>query len=629
MPRMNAPQHTALSRVAALKAISRIGLRMGGMFVALMLIVFLIGVSSARASFGILPGSFTTTAVERDGTIDTRAGSHPYEYRVDFAINRNAQGEPEGEVRDVEADLPPGLVGNPRAVPRCTRQEFEGSQALCPGDTQVGIVRAVLSGLGEVELPVFNLVPPPGVTARLGFSAVDLNGLEDASVRTGAGYGVAVSANNIPAAGAIVSVSETIWGVPPDKGHDPERHCVNEEGTVIEGCSSDVEPEPFLTLPTSCTGPLVTTLRVDPVQAPGDFTSESALSRDAHGNPAGLTGCEKVPFNATLQLTPDTQSAESPSGLNVDLKIPQPESPGGLAEASLQEAVVTLPPGMTVSPSAATGLLACPLQGPEGINLESAEPAKCPDASKVGTVEVQTPVLEHALKGSVFVAQQGNLFGNGSNPFGSLLAIYIVAEGEGVTAKIPGEIHIEENGQLTARFGNDPSTGEKFLPQVPYSDLKMSFFGGARAPLITPSSCGTYTTNATLKPWNSAEPVRSSSSFTIDQDCSGGGFSPSFIAGTTNNQAGAFSSFSVTFSRHDGEQRFEGAQVRTPPGLFGLLKSVTQCPEPQASERSLLAVVPKASSGKRPSLPAPVKTRSGSTVARSTSQVHTRAHHLV
>ena len=404
------------------------------------LVVFTFVVADAQAGFGVLPGSFVTSAVNRDGSVDTQAGSHPYAYTVSFTLN-NVGGIPEGELRGVEVDLPQGLVGDPGAVPRCPRQGFDaGEEPLCPGDTQIGVLNAVVVGAPPVHLPLFDLVPPPGVVASFGTSAASINVLQNATARTGAGYGVAVSENNIPSSGPVVSVSETIWGVPSDAGHDPERQCASGGETTL-GCSSEILPRPFLTLPTSCTGPLVTTLKAE--SRTGEEVEAQTVSRDGDGNPVGLSGCEKLHFGAELDVEPETADAESPSGLNVALKIPQPESPEGLAEANLKEAVVRLPAGMTVSPSAANGLGACPLDGPEGIDLQSEEPAKCPASSKLGTVEILTPLLEQPLRGSVFVAQQGNLAGNGSNPFGSLLAIYIVAEGQGVTVKLPGEIELE------------------------------------------------------------------------------------------------------------------------------------------------------------------------------------------
>ncbi len=582
--------------VVGQQVVSRLGLSTWQTFIVIALATasFFTCVSRlapAIAEFGVIPGSVEATAINQDKTLDFQAGSHPYTYTIGFAMKKALNGKVEGDVRDIIVDLPQGIVGNPNATPRCPRQSFEGQKPTCAGTTQIGIEHARIEGLVTTTGPIYNLVPPPGVPAQIGFSVANFNVFENALLRTGDDYGVAVNTDNVPQVGAVVSVSETIWGVPMDVSHNSERICIDPATELpfrIPGCGSEIAPRPFLTLPTSCTGPLKTTVSVDSIEAPGAFVSESGVTRDGGGNPAGLAGCEKLPFEPSLSVTPDTTSTESPSGLNVSLEVPQLENTGGLAESNLKEAVVTLPAGMTVSSSAANGLGACSL---EQIGLDNASTPSCPDSSKVGSVEIQTPLLEHPLSGSVFVAQQGNLLGNGSNPFGSLLALYIVAEGEGALIKIPGEIELDETtGQLRARFGEDPittlSTGEsQFLPQQPFSDLKMSFFGGPRAPLVTPTSCGTYTATSRLTPWSGSPPAEPSSSFTIDQGCTAGnGFSPSFAAGTANNQAAGFSPFSVTFSRRDGEQRFASTTVVTPPGLLAILKSAAQCPEPQASK---------------------------------------------
>lgn len=572
-----------------------------GIVLLVVLVVVGTSTSTAMAEFGLAPGSVRMRAVEENGTTDTVAGSHPYELRIEFEFSKKIVSGvevPNGDARDIETDLPLGLVGNPRAVPRCSRALFDaGNETKCPGDTQVGRLEAHFVGesTAPVSAPIFNLTPPPGVLARIGVQAAGLAAILDASVRTGAGYGVAVTAHNIPTP-QIAGVTARVWGVPYDEGHDPERRCIVNEHE-INGCGlTEVLPRPFLTLPTSCTGPLSTTIKADSTETPGTFpdnaVAETGLSLDATNNPVGLFGCEDLAFEPSLTAMPvmaggGPLSTETPSGLNVDLRIPQPESPEGRAQANFKEAVVTLPSGVTVSPSAANGLGACSLSQ---IGLDDQSPATCPDSSKLGSVEIEAPALEHPVKGSVFVAQQGNLAGNGTNPFGSLLALYVVAEGEGVVVKLPGEIEVGAEGQLITRFGNDPITGEQSLPQLPFSDLKMSFFSGPRAPLMTPSTCGTYTTTAQLTPYGNdpaigplSPPVASSSSFTIDQGCGPQGFSPSFTAGSANNQAGAHSPMLVSFSRGDREQRFAGVQVTEPPGLLATLKTATQCPEPQAS----------------------------------------------
>ena len=246
----------------------------------------------AGAAFGVVPGSVEGVARNQDGTLDFQAGSHPYSYTVGFAMNKDAGGAVEGAARDIVVDLPAGVVGDPQATPRCPRQDFEGQTPKCAGTTQIGIEHANIEGLVTTTGPVYNLVPPPGVPAQVGFSIADFNVFESAGVRTGGDYGVAVTTQNVPKPEALVGISETIWGVPMESSHDAERQCINPVNEdAIHGCGSEVARRPFLSLPTSCTGPLRTTVSVDSEEAPGVFVSESGVSRDGGGDPAGLVGC--------------------------------------------------------------------------------------------------------------------------------------------------------------------------------------------------------------------------------------------------------------------------------------------------------------------------------------------------
>jgi hypothetical protein len=588
-------------------------------------------------SFGVY--SFENLIRNQDGSPTVQAGAHPYALTTTIGFNHEIKNEEElcreneiteeiecteafvvsahiyGDPKDIVVNLPAGMTVNPAATPvKCTEAEFE-SREPCPDSSAVGIVTPYVNELA-LSAAVYNIAPPPGVPAELAFNVGGLGiiGHVLGRVRTGGDYGLSGEVSGIPQRAGIYGAKVTLWGSPSDASHDPERgRCANytkfekaleqkelEEELKNTGkndrdfrisCPVERTSAPLLTLPGACTGQaLVSTMSTYSWQEPNTVIGPPDPATTTT-SPA-VTGCGKLDFSPSLNVEPSPKGVgtESPSGLNVDLKVPQKENLGTLAEATLKEAIVRLPAGMTVSSSAANGLGACPLDGPEGINLASTGAAKCPDSSRIGTVEVETPLLEHPLKGSVFLAQQGNLAGNGSNPFGSLFALYLVAEGQGAVVKLTGEVMLDkETGQLTARFGKDPirsaATGEEqFLPQLPFSDLKMSLFGGPKAPLITPVACGTYTTTSQLTPWSGGPPAESQSSFTINQNCGTGGFSPSFTAGTTNNQAGAYSPFSVTFSRHDGEQRFGGAQVTAPPGLLATLKSVVQCPEPQASK---------------------------------------------
>jgi hypothetical protein len=546
-------------------------------------------ISSALAGFGFQDAS--SEILNADGSADTQAGSHPYEIRTSFDLNTQSDnsGEirvPSGGVKDVTANLPAGLVVNPGATPvKCTEVQLESefTGGGCPAASQVGLVRLSIgpsgahtsSGGGLTAL--FNMVAPAGTPADLAFDAANF-GLYvhlAGSVRTGADYGLTAKAHDITQFGLVLSTEVVLWGNPSDSSHERTRTPCTTPRYYGQSCPIPPTNIPFVTLPSACSGPLTTTISADSWFEPANPVSTSLQTQDPNGGEVGVTGCSRLAFNPSISVQPDTTVADSPSGLNVDLHVPQDglANLGGLAEANLKTAVVTLPAGTSVSPSAADGLGGC---SQAQIGLDNASEPTCPDASKIGSVEVDTPLLSDPLKGAVYLAQQGNLPGNGSNPFGSLLAIYVTAEADGALIKLAGHVVADPvTGQLTATFDNNP--------QLPFSDFKLNFFGGPRAALATPEACGTYTTTSSLTPWSGTPAAAPSDTFAVTTGC-GGGFAPSFSAGTTNNQAGGFSPFSVTFARPDGQQRLGSVQLHTPPGLLGVLKSVAQCPEPQASQ---------------------------------------------
>jgi hypothetical protein len=549
---------------------------------------FVVLAAPAMAEFGI--ASFSGSITNQDGSPDTQAGSHPFALTASFSLNSHSThryypGEAsDGEVKDIEVNLPPGIVGDTVGVTQCPQQDImdhnEPLLSDCPVGSQVGQLTIHLeSGLGYDTFPVYNMVPGLGEPVQF---AADVSGIApvyiDTHVRTGGDYGVTATLRNVTSAIGFVSNSLTIWGVPGDPVHDAMRGaiCINAgPGETPEcffgGNSAGGSPKPYITLGSSCVGPQATTLSMDSWQNPGSFLTASAFMLESTGTPLGNEGCDRLDFTPTLSVTPESSAVDTPTGVHVDLHLPPAglEEPEGLAEADLKNAVVTLPAGMVVNPSAAGGLAAC---SPAQIALSSPEPAACPDASKVGTVEIDTPILGHQLGGSVYVAEQGN------NPFNSLLALYITINDPetGIVVKVAGNVVLDPvTGQLTATFDNNP--------QLPFSDLKLDFFGGPRAALVNPDVCGAYTAYSQLTPWSSETPVEPSSVFTVSQGCHGALFNPGFSAGTTNNQAGAFSPVVLSLSRQDGEEGLAGLQATLAPGLLAKLAGVPLCSSSDAA----------------------------------------------
>ncbi|HEY7960641.1 MAG TPA: hypothetical protein VID29_01855 [Solirubrobacteraceae bacterium] len=483
----------------------------------------------------------------------------------------------DGNVKDIAVELPAGLVGDPTSLPTCSDAQLlriGSGWGSCPPATQVGQLTVRVATLGELTFPLYNMVPPPGEPAQFGAFAALGPVYIDTHVRSGGDYGLTATLTDITTLAPLYGSTLTLWGTPGDSSHDTARGAVcNTSGECFGGgFATNASPRPLLTLPTSCAGPRETRLSVDSWQEPGVFLGASFLTHNTLGEPIGFDGCGQLDFSPSIAVTPSSSVADSPTGVRVDLHIPPAglQDPTGLAAANLKDAVVTLPAGMTVNPSVANALEAC---SPAQIALGSAAPATCPDAARVGSVEIDTPVLPHPLEGGVYVAEQGN------NPFGSLLAIYVaVADPEtGVVVKLAGHVVPDPvTGQLTTTFLNNP--------QLPFTDLKLDFFGGPRAALVNPDACGSYTATSVLTPWSRETPAQPAVGFEINQGCHGAQFSPAFAAGTVSNQAAGFSPLSVTFSRSDQDQALGAVQIKTPPGLLGVLKSVPLCGEPQAAQ---------------------------------------------
>jgi hypothetical protein len=529
----------------------------------------------------------------------------------------------------------------------------------CPQETAVGVILLTADapglpgGVTTDTIPVFNLVPKQGEPVRFGFFFSGIAVPIDFSVRTGRDYGAVGEVRNITQIANFQSESLTIWGVPGEAAHDASRGwlCVA-GGLYNEGkpcpAGSTSHPTPFLTLPTSCTSPFASSVTGDSwPRKPGlqsspeervsvPFPESSYSLLDGFERPIGLTGCNQLTFNPFVEVKPDVEAASSSSGLTVAVKVPQEvsENAEGLAGSSVRDITVALPEGVAVNPSGGNGLEACSEglvgfeadRGESGFEefpsepgvenplftprlpgsvdaLEAGETAPlqpslnfCPDASKIGTVKIKTPLLAHELEGSVYLATQN------ANPFGSLIALYLVAEDpvSGVLVKLPGKVRLCQGageqiaGMTCQRLGQLISTFEN-EPELPFEDAELEFFGGERAPLATPSRCGTYTTSASFAPWSGSAPVASQSAFKISAGPNGGAggspcpgaslpFSPSLTGGATNLNAGAFSPFTLTMTRKDGEQNMQSVEAYLPPGLSGVLSNIELCPEPQANE---------------------------------------------
>jgi hypothetical protein len=560
----------------------------------------------AQAAFGI--NNFDVTFTNEDGSPATQAGSHPFAMTTTFGVNYTETGPgkafPDGDFKDLLIEQTEGFVGDATAMPRCPTADFStiiDLKAQCPNSTVVGqVAAAVEQPTTFASAPVFNLVPPPGAQARLGFSVLGVNVVTDVGVKQSPRYNILASLKGSPQPLPVFGAKFRLWGNPASEAHDHFRGnpCMPGTDKFAESpakfefikskntCPSGAENVPFLTLPRNCDGPGTTTFEADSWQEPGKMVFGSAITHDDSIPPVpqGFTGCGSLDFSPQIASQPTTDSAETGTGLDFDIEFHDEglKNPEGIAQSDIKKTVVTLPEGMTVNPSIGEGLGVCTPADYERESLKVAFGEGCPNASKIGTVSVDTPLLANPIGGSVYLAQQDDPTSPGQeNPFDSLIAFYIVIKdpSEQILVKVPAKVEPDPlTGQLV--------TTVEDIPQVPFSKFNFHFREGQRAPLVSPPRCGTYETKAELTPWaRPSEVLVTTSAFKVTRGigggpCPSGGvppFHPSFQAGAVNNQAGAFSPFLMRLQRADGEQDMTKFSSILPPGELGSLKGVEKC----------------------------------------------------
>jgi hypothetical protein len=525
------------------------------------------GISAAPASAA---GEFEKYALESVSAelSSAQAGAHA-DFTTIFELSEN-MGEPYALTRDVEVHLPPGMIGNPQGIPRCTVAQLGNlpEESECPVSSQVGISRITVTGtiFGTFIEPIYNMPSPGGdVVARLGFYA----GLYPAFLNVRVDpidYSLVATIENAPSAAGVLRAETTLWGVPAAPSHDEERltplEAINNE-TPPGGREAGLPEAPFLSNPTDCSTSRQITVTARSYQLPEAPSTMSAPFPQ-------ITGCGKLVFNPGFTAIPTNPEASAPTGLDATLTIPQDETPQGRATSTLKSAVVTLPEGLVINPAAGNGLGAC---SPARVGYETNQPAQCPKTAEIGTAEIEVPALEHTLQGTVYqrTPEPGHLF-----------RFWLVTDEQGVHLKLPAEIEANPlTGQLTTYFSGISSLGGN--PQVPFSELRLHVFGGPQAPLATPASCGIYQTHYAFSPWSGRAALEGNTAMQITSGCGKGGFAPALTAGSIGSSAGAFSPFTMTLTRQDGEANPQKLAVHLPQGLLAKLGGVPLCSDADAA----------------------------------------------
>lgn len=546
----------------------------------------------------------------------TQAGGHP-DVRV-FTEFRNRFTPPAAEcgcddARLITSHFPTGFIGNPHAISKCTFAQFMTGQ--CPSDSQVGVVSGVYPFIPEAYVPMYNMETHPDQAGLTAFMAPVVNAaiLLELSGRTDSDYGLDAAGEPIFHLLPIGYVDVRLWGVPALHSHDDNRFisppptgsigfCFNaypKPCVGVTGAGSNLEPVPYLQNPTSCGVPLTSQIDIewyDHTQATGQSPWP------------GTTGCDLLSFSPSLTAGPTTTGADTPSGLDVDVKVPQVTSPTTPAPSEIKATTLTLPAGFSLNPNAADGKVAC--SDAEG-SFGTREQSHCPEHSKIGTAVLDSSALPGPIPGSIFI---------GKPLPGNQYRIFLTADGFGTHVKLAGSVVPDpKSGQLKTTFTN--------LPQTPFSEFNLHFFGSERGTFATPTQCRKYEVRTDFVPWDSVLGEQHTTSyFTIDsgpngKPCPEGPrpFGPRFEAGTLDNTAGRHTPLVVRISREDGDQNAAGLDVNTPPGLLASLKGLTYCPE---SALATLASQNYSGSAELANPACPASSRIGSVIAEAGAGTH-------
>lgn len=582
------------------------------------------GSASAEATFttsqgfGLRPGGegFASTLGTSSDSGQTQAGSHPYQLNFDLHFNQGGEFEdqpgvafPDGDLRNLGIELPVGLILNPRVLAECQAADFARARVSpfaasrsgenCPDASQVGTVdvRSARDDGAVRRFGLFSLAPPPGVAAQLGFAPYGSPVVLDVVLRESSDsgvYGFSLQARNVPQSLDISALGLKLWGVPWAASHNGERgNCLNEGEPTFPwakcsvGPPSGKRPLAFLTLPARCASSLDVGVAASAWQQPATVRT-MASTRVPDGQAVQLASCPQLKFGPRpLGLLTD-KKASSPSGYHFryDDNDPGLTDPTRLAAPSVRRLAVRLPDGTTVNPSVGAGLATCSPAQFAAETAASAPGAACPNGAKIGDFSVHSPLFEPLFEGAIYLAtpdRPETVVPGAENPFDSLVAVYLVAKlpARGVQVKIAGRIAPDlATGNLTASFDN--------LPQLPFTDLDLSFRTGQRAFLITPPSCGDAASRIELAPWaESLAPVLAFPASPIETGigagpCPSGGvppFAPGANTGAINSNVGSYTPYFVHLSRQDTEQEITSYSLVLPKGITGKLAGIPFCPE--------------------------------------------------
>lgn len=480
----------------------------------------------------------------------TAAGAHP-DFRAVLTFSGSGAAD---SVKTYDLHLAPGIVSYVNHVARCTTAQFAISDktnaSTCPAGSLVGSVTTSVT-LTVAGLPtpitlsggrIYNLQPPSGYPAALGIDIPPPASLPlgvPALTHTKLLATVTIDPHDLALTARVHDLPNTASGM--------TAHIDKIDQTLF----GYVDGKSFFTNPTSC------------ISAAVKATATSYGGAVTRANDAYTpTDCGGVPFGTSLTISADPPISDSTSTISFDVKPGAADIPR--ANSHVRSTTVVAPPGVLINPALAARLDAC--TDAQFRQSDTSVPANCPASSAVGDISFVSPILG-AFPGKAYF---------GSQTPTDRLRLFLDVPLYGAHIKVSAHVHPSyTTGQITTVFDE--------LPQIAFTDFQLTFHGGPRSALVTPTTCGTHTANATVIPWSGGPADHPSGSFTTSWDGHGAPcqriFQPRMGTDVGDPKAGASTSFTLTAVRPDRNVPIGGMTFALPAGLIGdlALKGLVQC----------------------------------------------------
>ncbi|MEN0014432.1 MAG: hypothetical protein AAGC46_13780, partial [Solirubrobacteraceae bacterium] len=439
----------------------------------------------------------------------------------------------------VTASLPPGMIANIAGAPHCSAAQFAANT--CPASTQIGTVADVagqVSPGGTFSGSIY-LADAPDSSSIAGLyidvpvivgpiSIGDLHITSSLKLRTDFGVDV------------VSSIPDTIRGLQLDQ----------QQLKLTFNASN------FLVNPPVCTGNTIK----------GVFGSAQGSSA-TNSSAVTINGCASTAFAPTLAFAASPAAAGGASSFTTTVTLPQ--STAATPQSAAKKIAVTLPSGMSLSPSAnSDGSLAGCSDAQFTIN-DFADPT-CPSGAAVGTVSISTPSVG-ALTGTAYLgtAISGHtariLLDAKSTTYGALARV-----------KLEGDLDVNPStGDVTAVFDN--------LPPVAFTSFALTLRGGTNPVLSMPRTCGVASgsSSMTAQTGGTASPA---ASINVNVNCADATtFAPTFATSITPTKAGANTTMTTTIGVPERNRTLSNLALNLPAGLLANINGATRCTIAQAN----------------------------------------------